>query len=315
MLKRFITTSFVILSLCTPLKTIAEPPSAPANTAFQFNFLPLENRKNVQVFAACGIGNLPIGMGAKGDRMCDDNAGGPGGYKDRYVHDGYIPNTVEYLHEQDGDLFHQVLIDYAENWRMEVYISTPKGTAGYTQARPMSAGKNDGHVYAIDPKNQAITGTGTGDPTRVQWRMVVDGVGFSMDMLKNSWSNKPKITEVITSESMTMTHVIDMSNSTYSELFTPARVTNTTNVAGVTPFSYDSNKDAGKTITGGKFRITNYVNNDDPTYEYGGNTPNDFGKNLNWLEYWHGSKHWKPGNSYGYGSGKFTEGSDAGWGN
>ena len=63
--------------------------------------------------------------------------------------------------------------------------------------------------------------------------------------------------------------------------------------------------------------MTAYVDGDDPTYDYAGTTPNDYGKNLNWLEFWHGSQFWKPGDPYGYGSGDFQEGSDKGgpWGN
>jgi len=50
----------------------------------------------------------------------------------------------------------------------------------------MSAGKNANHVWPIDPNNQYITGTGTGDARRVQFRMLVEDEGLSLDMIKES---------------------------------------------------------------------------------------------------------------------------------
>jgi hypothetical protein len=313
MLKIRALTSFTVCCIGASLGIHAEGLPPLPNSKMVFNFKPIQNRNGVEVFAACGVGNLRIGIGAKGDQMCDDNQGGPGSFKERYVHDGYIPNSTLYLHEQQGDMFHQVLIDETQNWKMEIYIATPQGTAGKTQARPMSAGTNDGHVYPIDPKNPEITGTGSGDPRRVQWRMVVNEPSFNLDMLKDNWDKKPKITQVVTDKDISSTLVIDMTNSSYSQMSIPAIVTNTTMVKGATSFQFDSRDTNGASITGGRFMITGYVDNDDPTYKYA-DAPKDYGKNLNWLDYWHGSQYWQPGDPYGY-SGSFSEGSDAGWGN
>lgn len=311
----------IVFGLGTSLNTwAADPPPPPANRTFKFDFMPFENRSGVGIFASCGVGNLPFGIGAKyeggGSTMCDDNMGGPGDYKERFVHDGYLRNNTHYLLEQDeqNNIFHQVLIDYAQNWKMEVYIATDSGTAGLTQAREMSGGKNDGHVWPIDPRHPEITGTGSGDPKRVQWRMLVEGEEFSMDMLKNSWDKKPSITQNVSGQGMNMTHTIDMTNSNYSQMNIPAVVTTTLNVDGFASHSFDSRKRGGAGITGGRFMITRYSDYPiDPHYDYWGSVPDDYGKNLDWLDYWNGSEYWNRGDPYGYPDGDFKEGSTGGF--
>lgn len=293
--------------------------NTPPNSSFSLNFLPINTWEGPQskskIFAACGVGNLPVGAGSKGDQMCDDNKGGPSGFKEVYVHDGYIPNTVLYLQEVDKDagIWHQVLIDEAEGFKMDIYISMGMGTAGLGQAREMSGGKNSGHVYPIDPKNPGITGTGTGDPTRVQYRMLIEQQDFKMDTVKDKWDRKPKITQKITGQDMKMNVLIDMSNSSYSDMFTPGVVTHTTEITGLPAYNFDSRTSTSDYVTAGRFKISS--NDKDPTYTYVG-APQDYGKNLNWLEYWRGSKYWKPGDRYGYGgdSGDSGNGEENNWG-
>ncbi|MDZ4262639.1 MAG: hypothetical protein U1B30_09950 [Pseudomonadota bacterium] len=303
----------------------ANPNDPPPNSSFSLNFLPIntwdgQSSKN-KIFAACGIGSLPIGAGSKGDQMCDDNKGGPSGYKGRFVHDGYIPGTTLYLQEVDKDsgIWHQVLIDNVENFKMDIYINMGMGTAGLGQGRSMSGGKNSGHVYPIDPKRQDLTGTGTGDPTRVQYRMLIEQQDFKMDTVKDSWNRKPKITQQITGPNMKMNTLIDMSNSSYSDMFTPGIVTHTTEITGLPAYNFDSRTSPSSYITAGRFKISSSSGDaKDPTYTYVG-AAKDYGKNLNWLEYWHGSRnpaYWQPGESYGYGGSNSDdgEGEEKNWG-
>lgn len=283
-------------------------PASPPNRSFTFNFLPIENRSGVNVFASCIPGTkVPFGTGAKydggGATMCDDNGGGPGD-ANRYVHDGYIPGSSYYLLEQDetNSIHHMVVIDEAQHFKMEYYISTSSGTAGLTQARDMSGGQSDGHVYPIDPKDPGRTGTGSGDPTRVQYRMLIADSGMTMDMLKNTWNNKPLLTQSIRDRDMSQDLTIDMRNSTYRQMNIPASVTFTASIAGNAPVTYDSRDNGGANITGGRFMITGYSSDPvDPHYKYA-DAPVDYGKNLNWLSYWHGSQYWKPGDPYSYSS-------------
>ncbi len=287
--------------------------SISASAAFTFNFKPINNwdgnQSKKDIFAACGVGNLPVGVGSKGDRMCDDDQGGPSSFKEVYVHDGYIRNDVLYIQERDKDagIWHQVLIDESENFKMDIYIRMSMGTAGLGQGKDMSGGKNAGHVYPIDPKNQDITGTGTGDPRRVQFRMLIEEQDFSMDMLKDSWDRKPVITQHVSGPDMNMDLVIDMSNSSYSDMNTPGIVTHTTDITGAPSFSFDSRTSDSSYVTAGRFKVSS--SSDSPTYTYV-DAPRNFGTNMNWLEFWHGSQFWDPGDRYGYGNGDGDSGKD-----
>ncbi len=247
--------------------------------------------------------------------MCDDDQGGPSSYKERYVHDGYIRNEVLYLQEvdKDAEIWHQVLIDHAENFKMDIYIHMSMGSAGLGQGKSISQGKNAGHVYPIDPENQEITGTGTGDARRVQFRMLIEDAGMTMDMLKDSWDRKPKITQRVWGPDMNMDLVIDMSNSSYSEMNTPGIVTHTTEITDVPTFSFDSRTSDTAYVTAGRFTLSG-SEDDTKTYRYV-DAPNNYGTNLDWLEYWHGSQFWDPGDRYGYGNGDGNdgEGDESGW--
>lgn len=91
---------------------------------------------------------------------------GPSTYKERYVHEGYIPNDVLYIQEVDKDsgIWHQVLIDENHGFKMDIYISMSMGTAGLGQAKSMRGGKNAGQIWPIDPRSPGITGTGRSHP-------------------------------------------------------------------------------------------------------------------------------------------------------
>lgn len=304
-----------LLLVNTPSSWASDPSPGPPNRSFEFNFQPWQNRSGVGVFAACMPGtNVPFGIGAKYDSgepwstMCHDNMGGPG-EAEHYVHDGYfIPGkqNTPYILEQDeqNDIFHMVMLDPNEGFKMEIYIKTSSGTAGLTQAREMSGGENDGHVYPIDPKDPQRTGTGSGDPKRVLYRMVIEDEGFNMDMIKDNFNQKPKITQSVWGEGMNMDTVIDMTNSNYSQMDIPAVITHTLDVANTDPFVFDSRDKNGEGITGGRFKISSYSDYPiDPHYQYV-DAPNDYGKNLDWLDYWHGSQYWQPGDRYGFKSSK-----------
>ncbi len=299
---------------------------APPNRSFTFNFQPINSwdgpNSKSDIFAACGVGNLPIGQGAKaedGKGMCADNQGGPGSYKERYVHEGYIPGEVLFLQERDKDsgIWHQVLIDNNHGFKMDIYASMSMGSAGLGQGKSISGGKNDGHVWPIDPKNPGITGTGTGDARRVNYRMLIEDDNFTMDMLKDKWDRKPKISQTITGQGMHMELLIDMSNSSFSDMNTPAIVTHTTDIADTQKVEFDSRTSSGSVITGGRYRMTG-SEDDNKSYQYI-DAPRDYGMNLDWVSYWHGSeisKYWQPGEPYGYpdgDSGDSGAGEDTKW--
>lgn len=322
-----------LLSFSTAVVWAAPAIDQPPNRSFTFNFEPTQSwdgpGSKGDIFAACGVGGLPVGVGAKwdgskpGQTMCSNQIdGGPSTYKDRFVHDGYIPNEVLYLQEVDKDdgIWHQVLIDENENFKMDIYIYMSMGSAGLGQGKSMSGGKNANHVYPLDSKRQDITGTGTGDARRVQFRMLIDGPDFSMDMLKDKWDRKPKITQNVSGQDMNMDLVIDTSNSSYSDMSTTGIVTHTTEITDLPSFSFDSRTSDTADVTAGRYKITHYSDDSsriDPHYVYI-DAPTDFGKNLDWVSFWHGSTqpdYWQPGESYGYGGvdGSSGDGEDTKW--
>ena len=324
-----------LLSLNVTVAWAGGAPEPPPNRSFTFNFLPINtyNEKNYSkdtIFAACGVGNLPIGIGAKyspdtpNNNMCTNQIdGGPSTYKDRFVHDGYYePDGVFFIQEIDkkDSIWHQVLIDEAQGFKMEIYAVMSMGSAGLGQGKSMSAGKNANHVWPIDNNNQYITGTGTGDARRVQFRMLVEDEGLSLDMIKDKWDRKPKITQNVTGQGIDMDTLIDMSNSSYSDMNTAAIVTNNTIFEDPTlvDFYFDSRTSANANVTGGRYKISGYEDDPiNPNYRYA-DAPDNYGKNLDWLKYWHGSSqpdYWQPGESYGYGNadGSSGDGADVGW--
>jgi hypothetical protein len=314
----FFNSCFLFTLLFHSATVWAAPPggSPPPNSSFALNFLPINTwdgpQSKVNIFVACGVGSLPIGAGSKGDQMCDDNKGGPSTYKDRYVHDGYIAGTTLYVQEVDksSGIWHQVLIDEAENFKMDIYINMSMGSAGLGNARNMSGGFAANHVFPLDSNRQDMTGTGTGDARRVQFRMLIEEPDFKMDMVKDNWDRKPKIVQQVSGQGMRMDLIIDESNSSYSDMNTPGIVTHTTQIAGSPSFSFDSRTSGSAYVTAGRFKISGYTNPSeasDPHYVYV-DAPNDFGKNMDWLSFWHGSQYWRPGDPYGYGGGDATNG-------
>lgn len=104
-----------------------------------------------------------------------------------------------------------------------------------------------------------------------------------------------------------MNTLIDISNSSYSDMNTAAIITNNTIFDNPTlvDFYFDSRTSANANVTGGRYKIFGYEDDPiNPYYRYS-DAPDNYGKNLDWLKYWNGSSqpdYWQPGEAYGYGS-------------
>lgn len=287
--------------------------AAPVPSGFTLDFQP---QSGARLFAACGVGGLPVGAGAKGNRMCDDDQGGPGTGKEIRNHVGYIPGQSLYLQETDGDTWHQVILEPLDNFSMEVFINTSHGTAGLSNAREMSGGKNEGHYQPLS-NNTEKNGTATGDPTKVMFRMKIDDGGMVQDMIKDRFDRKPTIIQTNSGSQMTARFEMDMRNSTYYDMNTPAKIVNTLSLelpafppadaAFFDPanLQFDMAKNADKSIvTGGRFQISGWGDDSkDPRYTYAGGTFDHI--NQPWLKFWHGSRYWQPGDPYPDPTGKF----------
>ncbi|MFQ5469170.1 MAG: hypothetical protein ACE5EH_02560 [Gammaproteobacteria bacterium] len=81
---------------------------------------------------------------------------------------------------------------------------------------------------AVDPLGiYTLSGTGTNDPSRSVFRMVLDyGDGMSMEIYKPLLNTKPKITQSVVEGALRSEFVADMRDITYSDKSTPIDVIN-----------------------------------------------------------------------------------------
>lgn len=261
------------------------------------------------IFASGGPG------GAKGADMCNDDQGGPGSGKDIRNHVGYIPGQSLYLQEVDGDIWHQVILEPKDNFSMEVFINSKHGTPGKINTRDMSGGKPEEHYQPLAHNDS--NGTATGDPTKVIFRMKIDDGGMVQDMIKDKFDRKPTIVQTTSGQSMNSRFEMDMRNSTYYDMNTPATIVNTLSLglpnvsAADAPFfdptnlQFDMAKNIDKSVvTGGRFRISGWADDGkNPNYTYVGGAFDHI--NQPWLQFWHGSIYWQPGDPYPDPTGKF----------
>lgn len=295
--------------------------AAPTPSSLTLDFQPQPGAK---LFAACGVGSIRVGEGAKGNSMCDDNQGGPGTGKEIRNHVGYIAGQSLYLQETDGDIWHQVILEPKDNFSMEVFINTSHGTAGLSNAREMSGGKNEEHYQPLI-HNIEKNGTATGDPTKVMFRMKIDDGGMTQDMIKDKFDRKPTIIQTTSGQSMNARFEMDMRNSTYYDMNTPATIVNTLSLdlPNISPqdapffdpanLQFDMAKNIDKSVvTGGRFKISGWADDGkNPNYTYVGGTFDHI--NQPWLKFWHGSIYWQPGDPYPDPTGKFGgDGADDG---
>ncbi|MFZ5594637.1 MAG: hypothetical protein ACOY4D_10370 [Pseudomonadota bacterium] len=179
-----------------------------------------------------------MGMGDGGSGYINCNRGGTsyncgqgGG-----MGGGNDPDKTPFLQEivSDGtyDYFHVITgLNGASSFAQEVFIRIQPGSncinteCSYSGGRQGDSGSGMGGFTSNtsgngwDPlrSDQTFTGNGTGDPTRMIMRQVLNdsGSGLTQEFLKSSYALKPKITQNITSTGMTAQFILDMSNSDY----------------------------------------------------------------------------------------------------
>lgn len=142
-----------------------------------------------------------------------------------------------------------------------------------------------GCANAVDPLNVShdynFSGTGTGNPSRMTMRMVVDdGSGMSLEVYKPRPENKMLITQTIMDGDMRSEFVSDMRGLSYSDMSSAAPVVNRQAIDDInmpTPGAgdFDMSMVQDSEITSGRFRYTpglgwdgSFTNFDEGTYEY-----------------------------------------------
>ncbi len=157
--------------------------------------------------------------------------------------------------------YHMVLGARGSGFAQDVYIQAGSSFGSF-QGGPSSASLG-GQGNQSDPLN--VTGaTGreaSGNPNRVVMRQTMSATDVSSEFLKDSFSNKPKITQDVTSAEMTAHVMLDMSNSDYSTMNVPGSFINTLTLTdGGTPFapgSFDNATDGQNThVTAGEYTYT-----------------------------------------------------------
>lgn len=165
------------------------------------------------------------------------------------------PDRTPFYQERksiDGRTYwHQIIGDPSQGFATEVYIEVESSffllsTSG---GRPSTfklpgfenQSGNGWDPLGFDPTNDTnFTGNGTGNPTKVIMRQVMDGewddatktwqcgnAAFCSEFIKSEFANKPTITQQINDPIALFqsTFQVDMSNLTYSDATTPANIT------------------------------------------------------------------------------------------
>jgi hypothetical protein len=149
---------------------------------------------------------------------------------------GNDPDKTPFLQEivSEGGInyFHVITgLNGTSSFAQEVFIRIQGGTdcintdCSYSGgARGNSGSGMDGFTSATsgngwDPlrSDRVFTGNGTGDPTKMIMRQVVNDAanGLTQELLKDKYALKPKITQNITSTDLSAQFILDMSNSDY----------------------------------------------------------------------------------------------------
>jgi len=148
---------------------------------------------------------------------------------------------------------HIIMGSLADGFIQEVYIETTGGSncyGGYgippnngQACVPSGAfgGDNGGTGSpnfkvgnARNPLNNdaGFTGNGSANPTKVIMRQLISDGEISMEFLKDKFERKPVIAQTLNTPGISALNVIDMRNSTYSDMNTPGVVTNTMQLIG-----------------------------------------------------------------------------------
>lgn len=146
------------------------------------------------------------------------------------------------------EYYHMIIGDPADGFVQEVYIQRSAsfgvfgtgwdvqgGVGGLSSASGGAPDDNDGESgNGTDPLDitALATGTGSGNPNRVIMRQIVNDGEMSMEFLKDKYDRKPVIAQSLDAPDITSSVVIDMRNSTYSDMNTTGTMLNTMSLLG-----------------------------------------------------------------------------------
>jgi len=202
---------------------------------------------------------------------------------------GGAPEGPEVVVDPETGLsyLHIIMGDAAEGFIQEVYVQVtgsqsygswavnfvgvpaiaPRGAYGGDVG---SAGAANEAGNSANPlhSNANFTGNGSANPTKVIMRQIVSDGEIHMEFLKDKFDRKPAIVQVLNAPGINATSVIDMRNSTYSDMNVPGMVFHTMELNGVeaqdkiakfdnAKFNTLTDSEEGKAdVTAGRFTYT-----------------------------------------------------------
>lgn len=229
------------------------------------DLVPVSNPPNFMALLSCNRGGTSSG--------CINNTGGnniPNGTTAGIPFVEKTPFLQEVVSDGLNGYYHVIVGDPTKGFAQETYIrlggarwpngqpsSVSSGSAGQSNGGGFGAATTGGNPLA----SSAVSGSGGGNPERVQIRQVLDSPEMSQEFLKSTFLNKPKITQTITTSDMVSSFEVDMSAIRYrgaGATTTDAIITNKVTMidsAASGNFDMAANKQ-NSTVTAGKFTWT-----------------------------------------------------------
>jgi len=146
-----------------------------------------------------------------------------------FLLNGTLPEIVT---DPDTGLsyYHMILGDPADGFAMEVYIQrgySPNWQNGTNSAVGGAGGSGGGNGTDPLDTTATVTANGEANPTKVAIRMVLNDGEMQQEFLKDKLNFKPKITQSVNADDISMNFSVDMSMFTYNDSFVPGIVSNT----------------------------------------------------------------------------------------
>lgn len=199
--------------------------------------------------------------------------GGFGGDTDlNGSHDDGTAFLQEQLTLSGERYFHVIVGDHTQDdMAMEVFIKSNASNPIYSDSirgsdsvgSTSSSANREYNMTNPYSSDSSKNGNGSGNPNSVIMRQVVSDGEISMEFLKDSFTQKPLITQTLTTAEMTQTVTMDMRSRNYSQI-TPIGLgdyTNTTVLLGADRYGTEGDYDADAqaqavTLSAGGFTYT-----------------------------------------------------------
>ncbi len=244
---------------------------------------------------------VPVGTGTISTSIVNvDNGTDPDSNQTPYLRSGFyqLPEIVTDA-ATGKDYYHMIVGDLADGFIQESYVEL--GFGGYGNpgepANAASASGGDGAYNSVTTFGNGFAplapnaGNGSGNPTRIIMRQIVNDGEIMMEFLKDGFDSKPKISQILVAPDITTFFDVDMRGISYSDDTTVAPMINTVQLQGEgvpTDLSGDfdmSINSADNFINAGKYIYTDGIGfgGSEGTYNY-----SDGGfdhEAINWTEY------------------------------